>query len=242
MVIAKGRRFFDVAHRGAVLSLIGLTAIAGLMTVYTAADMIMYNKKRKAEFLEAQRKMEADSLEAARLAYMTGKATPEQVQLVEEAIERERVSGESSGSIFNKLPSVIGAPSPVSPPTSESSGGVSEKAAAAWNEAKEEAQDLKKDVQKKGGIGGWFSSKVAKEESDEDETRRFGWERLSEEDDGAGAPFSDIQRAVEDKTAQLKYKAQAALEKEKERQRTGGPLDTVGAAETKTEKKKGWLW
>lgn len=210
------------------------------MTIYTAADMIMYNKKRKAEFIEAQRQMETDSLEAARLAYMTGKATPEQTALVEEAIERESASGASAGSIFTKLPSVLGAPSPVSPPAQER--GVADKAAAAWTEAKEQmtTQEDKKEEKKKGG---WFSSRLGKAEEDEDATKRFGWERLSEEDDGAGAPFSDIQRAVEDKQAYLKDKAHAAFERERERERNGGLLDRVGVEEKSSpEKKKWWLW
>jgi hypothetical protein len=202
------------------------------MTIYTAADMIMYNKKRKAEFIEAQKKMEADSLEAARLAYMTGKATPEQTALVEEAIERESASGASAGSIFTKLPSVLGAPSPVAPPEP----GVADKAAAAWTEAK---QEVKKEEKKKGG---WFSSRLGKAEEDEDATKRLGWERLSEEDDGAGAPFSDIQRAVEDKQAYLKDKAHAAFERERERERNGGLLDQVGVEKSSPEKKKGWFW
>ncbi|CCC09711.1 unnamed protein product [Sordaria macrospora k-hell] len=83
-IINGSRRFFDSAHKVTVLGLIGFTVMAGLVTAYTAADMIMYNKKRKAEFIEAQKKMEADSLEAARLAYITGKATEEQTALVEE--------------------------------------------------------------------------------------------------------------------------------------------------------------
>ena len=47
--------------------------------------MLQYNRARRAEWIEAQRKLEADSLAAARIAYLRGDATEEQVLLVEEA-------------------------------------------------------------------------------------------------------------------------------------------------------------
>ena len=47
--------------------------------------MLQYNRARRAEWLEAQKQMEADSLATARIAYLRGDATEEQIQLVEEA-------------------------------------------------------------------------------------------------------------------------------------------------------------
>lgn len=81
------------------------------MTAYTAYDMIRYNSARKIEFLEAQKKMSAESLEAARLAYMRGDATDEQMALVEEA--NARPEG------FH-LPSILSAPKPIARTTDES--------------------------------------------------------------------------------------------------------------------------
>ncbi|KAH8903643.1 hypothetical protein BR93DRAFT_931210 [Coniochaeta sp. PMI_546] len=248
VIISRGRRFFDTAHKATVLGLIGFTAVAGLLTIYTAADMIMYNKKRKAEFIEAQRKMAADSLEAARLAYMTNKATPEQIALVEEALERE--SG-AEGSIFSKLPSIIGAPKPISTEQQGKQEGdnhsVTDAAAAAWASAQEQEaqqQQTPETPKKAGGIRSWFSSSLGKSEESEDITKRFGWEGLSEEDDGAGVRDSDLVRAVEEKQAYLREKAQKALEREKEKERAGGPLDRVGidVEKSASPSKKWWPW
>lgn len=47
--------------------------------------MLRYNRARRAEWIEAQRKFEADELSTARLAYLKGDATEEQIALVEEA-------------------------------------------------------------------------------------------------------------------------------------------------------------
>lgn len=76
------------------------------MTGYTAFDMMRHNRKRQAEFIEAQKKMAADSLEAARLAYMRGEANYEQIQLVEEAQARAASQG-------FQLPSILSAPTPI---------------------------------------------------------------------------------------------------------------------------------
>lgn len=47
--------------------------------------MLRYNRARRAEWVEAQSKLEDDELAVARIAYLKGKATPEQVTLVEQA-------------------------------------------------------------------------------------------------------------------------------------------------------------
>ncbi|KAF9873430.1 hypothetical protein CkaCkLH20_09243 [Colletotrichum karsti] len=102
-VIGGSRRFFDVAHKATVIGLVGFTAIAGLVSVYSVYDMVTYNKQRRADFIEAQRKMEEDSLATARLAFINGTATDAQVTLVEEANARARETGV-------KLPPLLSAP------------------------------------------------------------------------------------------------------------------------------------
>ncbi|KKA26949.1 hypothetical protein TD95_001077 [Thielaviopsis punctulata] len=87
-MILRGRKFFDTLHQVTQRGLVGLTAVALVFTVYAAYDMVKFNKQRKIEFLEAQKKMAADSLEAARIAYISGQATPEQLAMVEEAIAK----------------------------------------------------------------------------------------------------------------------------------------------------------
>ena len=47
--------------------------------------MMQYNRARRAEWAEAQKRLETDELATARLAYLKGQATPEQTVLVEAA-------------------------------------------------------------------------------------------------------------------------------------------------------------
>ena len=56
----------------------------------------------------------------------------------------------------------------------------------------------------------------------------MGYEALSEEDDSLGERESDIVRAIEEKKLAIAAKAKQAFAEEKERQRTGGPLDRLG--------------
>lgn len=175
--------------------------------------MLRYNRKRKAEFIEAQRRMSADSLEAARLAYMRGDASEEQISLVEEANAR---AGGAGGDF--KLPSILSAPKPIT--RDEESLGQGKQEAAAAAPASGEG--------KSSGLFGWFSSKKPAQ-------------------DVAGG--SEAPRSLEDKQDMLK-KAREAFEREKETQRSGGPLDRLGidqstASQTHTKeaeqpKKKGW--
>ncbi|KAK1782404.1 cytochrome oxidase c assembly-domain-containing protein [Copromyces sp. CBS 386.78] len=218
-IINGSRRFFDSAHKVTVLGLIGFTVLAGLVTAYTAADMIMYNKKRKVEFIEAQKQIEADSLEAARLAYITGKATEEQTALVEEYLEHEREAGRPKPSIFSKFPSVIGAPTPITNETTEqTTTSVSE--AATWPAAttpKETTEERPAAATEKSGLWGWLTGSLKKEDVAA----------------GAGQQASTLVGAVKQETSAIKEKALEAFEKEKENQRKGGPLDKVGLPEQK---------
>ncbi|KAK3951999.1 cytochrome oxidase c assembly-domain-containing protein [Pseudoneurospora amorphoporcata] len=218
-IISGSRRFFDSAHKVTVLGLIGFTVLAGLVTAYTAADMIMFNKKRKAEFIEAQKKIEADSLEAARLAYITGKATEEQTALVEEYLEHEREAGRPKPSIFSKFPSVIGAPTPITNETTEqTTTSVSE--AATWPAAttpKDTTEEQPAAATEKSGLWGWLTGSLKKEDIAA----------------GAGQQASKLVGAVKQETSAIKEKALEAFEKEKENQRKGGPLDKVGLPEQK---------
>lgn len=175
--------------------------------------MLRYNRKRKAEFIEAQRRMSADSLEAARLAYMRGDASDEQISLVEEANAR---AGGTGGDF--KLPSILSAPKPIT--RDEETSGSGEQAAAAASGGAVTTEG------KSSGLFGWFSSKKSGQ-------------------DTTGA--SEAPRSLEDKQDMLR-KAREAFEKEKEAQRSGGPLDRLGiedstASQTKEveqPKKKGW--
>ncbi|KAL1897636.1 hypothetical protein Sste5346_003942 [Sporothrix stenoceras] len=235
-MISGTRRVFDNAHRFTIIGLIGFTAIAGLLTAYTTVDMLRFNSRRKKEFMAAQQQMEADSLAAARLAFMRGDATPEQVLMVEAANAQAvrdgllttdgKTSGGASASggeeaIF-KVPSLLGAPAPI-------------------KESTEKAEAAAASEKKSGGVRSWFSSTLSREEEGEaagSSQRRLGYESLCEEDDATGVRESDVVRALEQKqkAAAAAYqaisdRAQQALEKEKTNQREGGPLDRLGLDE-----------
>ncbi|KAK5995311.1 hypothetical protein PT974_03713 [Cladobotryum mycophilum] len=92
-VIDVSRRFLDVAHKWTVGGLVVFTAVAGVVSVYSVWDMLRYNRARRAEFLEAQKTYEDDALSTARLAYLKGDATEEQIDLVEEANREAEAKG-----------------------------------------------------------------------------------------------------------------------------------------------------
>ncbi|KAJ4393550.1 hypothetical protein N0V93_002762 [Gnomoniopsis smithogilvyi] len=123
-ILARARPFFDSAHRITVIGLVGLTAVAGLMTAYTAYDMLR--------------------LEAARLAYMRGDATDEQMSLIEQANARPEGF---------QLPSILSAPKPIAKTASEE--------IAATGSAPEAQPE-----EKKSGLWGLFSSGSKKESQD----------------------------------------------------------------------------
>ncbi|KJR87750.1 uncharacterized protein SPSK_07621 [Sporothrix schenckii 1099-18] len=223
-VIGGTRRVFDNAHRFTIVGLIGFTAIAGLLTAYTTVDMLRFNSRRKKEFQAAQQQMDADSLAAARLAFMRGDATPAQAAMVEAAHEHEQAVRSSADGgaaaaadasrgeapIF-KVPSLLGAPAPVAAPVAapeQEAAATTSTDASSWG----------------GGIRSWFSSTP----------------RAKEEDDAskaAGAPPKerDTGRALEEKqkAAAAAYqaitdRARQALDSERANQRDGGPLDRLG--------------
>ncbi|KAJ6785354.1 hypothetical protein PWT90_07525 [Aphanocladium album] len=83
--IDASRRFLDVAHRWTVGGIVVFTAVAGVVSIYSVWDMLRYNRARRAEWAEAQKKLESDELATARLAYLKGQATEDQIALVEAA-------------------------------------------------------------------------------------------------------------------------------------------------------------
>lgn len=219
-VIDASRRFFDVAHRWTVGGIVIFTAVAGVVSIYSVWDMLRYNRARREEWVEAQKKLEADELATARLAYIKGEATEEQILLVEEA----NLAAEAKGT---KLPPLLSAPSHRT--------HFEEHLQPALEGNKSE--DVKKSSGK--GIMGLFSNKLERAEEGEDmgsSQQRLGYESLSEEDDSAGMRESDLTRSIENK-------ARRAWETEKENQRRGGALDQLGletAGEAPTPKKPWW--
>ncbi|GAW17540.1 hypothetical protein ANO14919_069980 [Xylariales sp. No.14919] len=171
-IIGGSRRLFDAAHKFTVMGLIGFSGIALLVTVYATADMMVYNRQRRNEFFALQKRMREDSLEAARLAYIAGTASDEQVALVEDATARARESGLS-------LPSILSAPRPAESDSEahQTQGGT----AAAPEEKKKKA----------GGITGWLFGGLKREEETVT-TDRWG-------DDAAAAAHADPAGSLRDK-------------------------------------------
>ncbi|KAK7754472.1 hypothetical protein SLS62_003492 [Diatrype stigma] len=238
-VVESSRKAFNAAHKITVMGLVGFSGLALFVTIYATADMMIYNRTRRHEFFALQQKLKEDSLEAARLAYMTGKATEEQIAMVEEATAKAEQAGIS-------LPPLLSAPQPAAPPIDfHGANGAAPSTtprsvfpgealtessmSMRTSEAEESAQEEKE--KKKGGLTSWLFSGLKKED---DESLSF-----SREEAGARGAEEAQQHGFLDQ-------AKAALDQERENQRRGGPLDQVGtdAAGDKSEKskKKGWLW
>lgn len=121
--------------------------------------MWSYNRIRRAEFFERQRELEETSLEAARLAFMRGEATPEQIELIE--YENERQGPGHRGQIF-KAPSVLGAPKPYQAhPEASATESVSQ--AARWPAESQGSEEAAPEEEKK-GWGSWLFSGLKKEQ------------------------------------------------------------------------------
>jgi hypothetical protein len=201
--------------------------------------MARYNKKRKAEFKSAMEKYEGnDQLAIARIAFVNGTATAEQIAMVEEATAIARASG-------FKLP-------PLLPPAPHAEAGQiiasqpqSKFKVPALSTGTEADSPKSEPIPKsKQTWRDWWFSSLKKEEEGEDigsSEKRLGWESLSDEDSAAGVRDSDLVRAIEEKAAFIKERTKAAFEAERENQRRGGALDQVGVEKaTRETPKRGW--
>ena len=174
--------------------------------------MIIYNRKKKAEYYAEQKAIAIAALHSAEEALAAGTATEEQLQI----LIRE-----------NRIPS----PSSINSGSQPTIGEQTDfgKAQAAANQA---ASTIAKETK-----GVWATAKswvfagLKNEDDAEDPTETFGYEGTSEDDDVMGERSSDIARAVAAKKAELEFKAKQALEKEVARERGGGPLDRLGTEE-----------
>lgn len=179
-----------------------MVVIAGGVTVYALGDMMVYNRKKKAQFFEEHKAKVEAALYTARHAIVTGTATDEQINFVTLEDEHQAV--------------------------------------------------LKAKREKKGMFAKskeWLFSGLKKDEEGNElgsTENRLGYEGLSEEDDSMGMRESDIVRALEDKKLAIAGRAKQAFADEKERQRSGGPLDRIGTnseSNTRSEeppKSGGW--
>jgi hypothetical protein len=221
------------------------SGIALLVTAYATVDMALHNRQRRSEFLALRKQLREDSLEAARLAYMTGTATEEQIALVEDATEKASKAGMS-------LPPLLSAPRPAAPPLREGENNSDGSAQTATIErtiwpgesmVETSMRSSSDSENKSGGMTGWLFGGLKKSES-EDEDERLSQRTFS--NTSAVTP-----RSSDAVGSGLRTKAKAAFEQERDNQRRGRSLDQVGLADntrvepsssTEGNKKKGWLW
>ncbi|KAI2621374.1 hypothetical protein GGS21DRAFT_535854 [Xylaria nigripes] len=217
-IIGSSRRFFDLAHQVTVMGLIGFSGIALLVTVYAAGDMMFHNRKRRNEFFALQKQMQEDSLESARLAYMAGTASPEQITLVEDATAKAQQAGTT-------LPSLLSAPVSAAP-----AGGYTHDSHISPTTNTEREPEAEKK-----GITAWLFRGLKKEDP------QYQPDVVSTSDVSSQSNTSSpISNTVLDQ-------AKKAYEQERENQQKGGPLDQIGLNTTSNtdanaNKKKGWLW
>lgn len=188
---------------------------------------MVYNRKRRNEFFALQKQLKADSLEAARFAYMTGTASEEQTDLVEEAEAKARQSGTS-------LPPLLSAPR-LNPPTVEDTERSTWPGEAVVESSMSAANEVEQPKSK--GLTAWLFGGMKKEEESD--------EVLKLEEEAAESRSSSAE-TVDRPQQVLKDKAKAAFEKERENQmkREGGPLDQLGLSEKPSggESRKGGWW
>ncbi|KAL4724163.1 hypothetical protein ACLX1H_008775 [Fusarium chlamydosporum] len=208
--IDASRRFFDVAHRWTVGSIVIFTAVAGVVSVYSVWDMVQYNRARRAEWVEAQKRLEADELAMARLAYIKGEATEDQILLVEEANQAAQARGE-------KLPPLLAAP--------EHRTHFEEHIKPTFQEKTEE--NTTKTSSGKGVLG-VFSGVLG------------GGEKKEEVKEQATQGLEEAQTQLTKLAADGKMKLEQAIQTERENQQNGGPLDQLGTQPAVSPGKSWW--
>ncbi|QDS75587.1 hypothetical protein FKW77_006221 [Venturia effusa] len=93
-LIEKGRLWADRAHRFTTLSLIGFTAIAGVVVAISLGDMIVYNRRKRNEWYVVQQELHKRDLLAARAAMSEGTANEDQILLLNQERLREEAEAE----------------------------------------------------------------------------------------------------------------------------------------------------
>jgi hypothetical protein len=173
--------------------------------------MVQYNRARRAEWVEAQKRLEADELAMARLAYIKGEATEDQILLVEEANQAAEARGE-------KLPPLLAAPEHrthfeehIKPTFQDKSG---EESATKTSSGK--------------GVLGIFSGVLG------------GGEKKEEVKEQATEGLAEAKTQLTKLAAGGKAKLEQAVQTERENQQNGGPLDRLGTQPASPASGKSW--
>ncbi|KAI9895024.1 MAG: hypothetical protein M1814_000247 [Vezdaea aestivalis] len=98
-IIAKGRTVADTAHRVVAVGLIGFTGIVLVGCTYVLGDMVLYNRRKRAEYFAWRTDSLQRAMTDAKAAFSTHSADYEQVDLVyrhellAEVQEKEKARG-----------------------------------------------------------------------------------------------------------------------------------------------------
>ncbi|KAE9966378.1 hypothetical protein BLS_007042 [Venturia inaequalis] len=93
-LIERGRLWADRAHRFTTLSLIGFTAVAGVVVAISLGDMVVYNRRKRNEWYVVQQELHKRDLIAARSAMSEGTANEDQILLINQERLREEAEAE----------------------------------------------------------------------------------------------------------------------------------------------------
>ncbi|KAL6918114.1 hypothetical protein ACHAP8_008268 [Fusarium lateritium] len=204
------RKFFDFAHRWTIRGIVTFTLVAGIVSVYSVVDMVQYNRARRAEWVEAQKLLEADELAMARLAYIKGEATEDQILLVEEANQAAQARGE-------KLPPLLGAP--------EHRTHFEEHIKPTFQDKTEESTTKTSSGK---GVLGIFSGVLG------------GGSKTEEIKEQATEGLAAAQTQLSNLAANGQAKLEQAIQTERENQKIGGPLDRLGTQPVPASGKSWW--
>jgi hypothetical protein len=87
-VVAGGRKWADILHRGFTYTLFGVTAVTGVFAGYGLVSLIVHARRQKRAFIES----ELDRLAEAQKAFLRGEANAEQLHLLEQERAGEEMS------------------------------------------------------------------------------------------------------------------------------------------------------
>ena len=186
------------------LKLIGITVVAGGVTVYALGDMMVYNRKKRAQFFEEQKLIHRNAVLKAKEAIEFGSASEADIEFVQREEQHDAQVAEAA-----------------------------------------RAKAAKKGIFKRGKE--WLFSGLKKDEEDVEtlaDGKKERYESVLHEAGGRGESTSEVIKATGEQKTQFADKAKQAFADEKDKQRSGGPLDRLGTStkleDTEQPKSGGW--
>ncbi|CCU81629.1 hypothetical protein BGHDH14_bgh05244 [Blumeria hordei DH14] len=100
--IARGRVWADIAHTITTTTLIAASFIAGGVTIYALTDMIIYNRRKKAQFFHEQKTQLENAILTARKAINDGTATEAQINFIRMEDEHKSAKPKEKMNLISK--------------------------------------------------------------------------------------------------------------------------------------------